>query len=317
MRHRVWLALAPLALLVGAAVPGEVMAQPAPVLRVLSYNILHGGVMSGWTGDDEDLEARLRIAVEELRALDPDIIGLQEASVSRKRGNVAERLARELGFHHVFAPALFHFFPVEGVNRAISRLMNFSEGPAILSRFPIVESQRHSLPRCNGFIDPRVMAYATIRTPWGDVGVASAHTSSGFCEADRVADLIESQRGLLPSLLMGDFNADEQSAGIRRLTERSGFVDAFRAAKPSAPGLTVWQAVQDTYPTERRRVDFVFLVPGRTVPGRVRASRVVLDAPRTLGDGKVLWPSDHYGVLAEVELAGAALGPAAHRPEPP
>src|SRR6266545_5064651 len=82
-------------------VPGatEAMAQPPPPLKYLSYNILHGGVLSGWTGNDEDLEARFRIAVEELRRLDPDIIGIQEASVSRRRGNVAERLGRALGLH--------------------------------------------------------------------------------------------------------------------------------------------------------------------------------------------------------------------------
>jgi hypothetical protein len=52
----------------------------------------------------------------------------------------------------------------------------------------------------------------------------------------------------------------------------------------------------------RRRVDFVFLVPGHVVPGRVLSSRVVLDAPRALEDGRVLWPSDHYGVLAELDV---------------
>ena len=315
-----WVALALAPALLGGHVASQPMTGPAPPLRVLSYNVLHGGVLSGWAGTGEDLEARLRIAVEELRALDPDVIGVQEASVSRRRGNVAERLAQELGFHSAFAPALFRLFPLERVNRFAGWLMDFQEGPAILSRFPIVAWEAHDLPRCNGMYDPRVLVYATIRTPWGDIGIASTHTSRGFCEADRVIELMQARRGLLPSLLMGDFNADEESMGIRRLTQQAGFVDVFRAANPSAAGLTVWQPVHVPVPMVRRRVDFVFLVPGQAVPGRVRASRVVLDLPRTLADGTVLWPSDHYGVLAEVEVFGDAPAPAAeagrhHAPE--
>jgi hypothetical protein len=52
----------------------------------------------------------------------------------------------------------------------------------------------------------------------------------------------------------------------------------------------------------RRRVDFVFLVPGQATAGRVLRSQVVLDRPRHLEDSVVLWPSDHYGVLAEIEV---------------
>ncbi|MBI4014005.1 MAG: endonuclease/exonuclease/phosphatase family protein [Candidatus Rokubacteria bacterium] len=307
-----------LAVLLLLGVGTEAMAQPPPpALRYLSYNLLHGGVFSGLTGEDEDLEARFRIAVAGLRALDADLVALQEASWSRGRGNVAERLARELGFHHVYAPALFRITPVGWFNRSLSWIMNFSEGPAVLSRFPIVAWQAHDLPRCNGFIDPRVLLHVTVRTPWGDLGVASTHTSRGFCEAEPVVALMQAHRGLLPSVLMGDFNSDEESPATRTLTGRAGFVDAFRAANPSAPGLTVWQPVHAPAPTVRRRVDYVFMLPGRAVPGRVRGSRVVLDAPGHLGDGKVLWPSDHYGVLAELEVFPSQTAtPAAEEPPP-
>jgi endonuclease/exonuclease/phosphatase family metal-dependent hydrolase len=312
-RALAWVALALSPALLGGHAASQPMTGPAPPLRVLSYNILHGGVLSGWAGDGQDLEARLRIAVEELRALDPDVIGVQEASVSRRRGNVAERLATALGFHSAFAPALFRLYPLEGLNRLVGWLLDFQEGPAILSRYPIVAWEAHDLPRCNGRYDPRTLVHATIRTPWGDVGIASTHTSSGFCQADRVVELMQSRQALLPSVLMGDFNAEEESAGIRRLTRQAGFVDVFRAANPAAAGLTTWQLVRAPFPTVRRRVDFVFLVPGQAVPGHVRASRVVLDAPRTRPDGTVLWPSDHYGVLAELELFGDAAAPAGAR----
>lgn len=313
MNRLAWLALVLLA--VGAG-PGadRAAAQPAPALRVLSYNVLHGGVLSGLTGKDENLEARLQIAAEGMRALDPDLMGVQEASLGRGRGNVAERLARALGLHYVFGPALFRIFPAEFINHQIAWLMNFSEGPAILSRFPIVASRVDDLPRCAGLFDPRVLVYATVRTPWGDLDVASVHTSRGFCEADRVVELMTGRRGPLPSVLVGDFNSREDSPGIRRVLQ-AGFVDAFRAANPAAAGLTTYQRVHQAVPTVFARVDYVFVLPGREVSGRVRQSRVVLNAPRRTEDGGVLWPSDHYGVLAELELfpPGPASASAAAR----
>jgi endonuclease/exonuclease/phosphatase family metal-dependent hydrolase len=241
-----------------------------------------------------------------LRALAPDIVGLQEASVSRRRGHVAARLAAELGLHYVYTPALLRVFPFEWLNRFARRVLNVQEGPAILSRFPIVDWEAHGLPRCNGIFDPRVLLYAQLRTPWGDLGVASTHTSEGFCEAPRVVELMQARRGPLPAVLMGDFNATETSAGIASLVDGIGFVDTFRAANPEAPGPTVGQQVDSPVPTVRRRIDFLFMLPGTAVAGRVLSSRVVLDAPRRRIDGTVLWPSDHFAVFSELELVAAA-----------
>ena len=79
-------------------------------------------------------------------------------------------------------------------------------------------------------------------------------------------------------------------------------MDAFRARHPGAAGATVWQPV--TAPERRafRRVDYVLVVPGRAFPGAVIDSRVVVDAPGRLPDGTSLWPSDHYGVLADLAV---------------
>jgi endonuclease/exonuclease/phosphatase family metal-dependent hydrolase len=136
-----------------------------------------------------------------------------------------------------------------------------------------------------------------------------------------VATLVRDRRGDLPGVLMGDLNAAESSAAIAALTGEAGFVDAFRTVHPEAPGFTVWQPA--TAPERRvfRRVDYVFLVPGRAFPGTVVDSRVVVDAPGRLADGSVLWPSDHYGVLADLavfppmQTGAASLGDHGRRTE--
>jgi endonuclease/exonuclease/phosphatase family metal-dependent hydrolase len=280
-------------------------AAPAPRLTYVSLNVLHGGIFSGLSGDSQELERRLEMVTAELRAIGPDVVGLQEASVGRDRGHVARRLAEALGFRWVYSPALVGMLPFAWMTRLASMAMNFEEGPALLSRFPIVEWKAHPLPRCNGAFDPRVLVRATLDTPWGPLTAASTHTSRGFCEAARVRELITAHRGPLPVVLMGDFNAVPDSAAIRALTEEGGLVDAFQAVNPGEPGPTVWQHVFGASPTVRRRVDFVFMLPGTKIPGRVVSSRLVVNAPGRLPDGRPLWPSDHYGVLAEIELGPA------------
>jgi len=53
-------------------------------------------------------------------------------------------------------------------------------------------------------------------------------------------------------------------------------------------------------------VDYVLARPGRGDSLRVVASWVVLRTPGRGPDGLMLWPSDHYGVLAELAFDSAA-----------
>lgn len=281
------------------------MAQPIRPLRAVTINVLHGGVLSGLVGDGQALERRLAILGDELAQLDADVIGLQEASAGRGRGQVAARLGARLGLYQVYAPTSFRLFPVEWVNRLTAGLLNFTEGPALLSRFPVRAWAVHDLPRCGRPTDVRVLLHAELETPWGRLSAFSTHTSGDACQTARVAELVQARRGALPAVLMGDFNATEASPAIAVLVRDAGFLDAFRAVNPEAPGFTVWQRVDAPGPTVSRRIDYLFLVPGTERPGRVRTSRVVLNVPRQLEDGRGLWPSDHYGVLAEIDVLGA------------
>jgi len=62
-----------------AAAPARASDSARP-LRVVTFNLFHGGPASGLTGDTSDLDTRLAIVIEELRRLAPDVVALQEAS---------------------------------------------------------------------------------------------------------------------------------------------------------------------------------------------------------------------------------------------
>ncbi len=295
-----------LSLLIAMELPGtraSASGVPPGSLRVVTFNLYHGGPWSGLSGDDRHLERRLETVIEELRALHPDVIGLQEASVGRGRGNVAGRVAAGLGLFHVYAPTNPHPFGGAWVHRALAALLNFSEGPAIVSRFPLGDWRVHRLPRCTGAIgESRALLSATLDTPWGPQEVSSAHTRGDPCQTTAVANLVSRGPHPLPGILMGDFNAVEGSPALAPFREGARFVDAFRVANPTEPGPTVWQRLDAPESTVSRRVDHIFLLPGERIRGSVLSSRVVLNRPRRLEDVGILWPSDHYGVLVDVGM---------------
>ena len=300
--------------LVAVLIPPAAAQDAAPVatVRFVSINILHGGVLSGWKRDDQHLEARLDLLTDELRGLSPDVIAVQEASRGWGRGDVAGRLAARLGMHHAYVSGAFRFFGFGWVHWFVSHVMNFEEGPAVLSRFPIVRREAFALPACGRRFEPRVLLRTELEAPSGPLTVFSTHTSGDPCHSRGVVELVREHRGAGPAVVMGDFNAVESSEAIQALTGPGGFVDAFRAVRPDDPGPTVWQPVTDPVRRARRRVDYVFLAPGEASRSRPVDSRVVIDVPGRLADGTVLWPSDHYGVLADVAIFAAAPRTAGH-----
>ena len=84
-------------------------------------------------------------------------------------------------------------------------------------------------------------------------------------------------------------------------------MDTCRAANPGLAGYTDDQEMDVERATATERVDYV-LVSGRTpLTDRVLASRLVLDKPVFDEDGDVLWPSDHYAVMSEVDVFGRTV----------
>ena len=274
----------------------------SPALRVLTYNLLHDGPWSGFFESGTHLAERLDMTIQELQRLQPDVIALQEASDSRKHGNVPQRITDALGYQMVFAPATEHIFGIGLVDRLITSAIGFKEGPAILSRYPIVASEVYDLPRCQRRIDPRILLRAEIKAPDGPIQIFSAHTSKGDdCQLQRVGELFREHRGTGRAILMGDLNTGEQSPVLTEWQKESGFIDVFRVANPGVSGGTVWQNIYVEWPTADRRVDFIFLFDGSNDKSPVvRSSRLAFDQPGRLPNGDALWPSDHRGVFAEI-----------------
>ena len=288
-------------------------APPAPrPLRFVTFNVNHGGLGSEILGDDSDLEDRFTLATGELVRLDADVIGLQEASQGWRRGDVARRFAKALGFEYAFEGATQRLFGGGILGFLSATVLGFDEGPAVVSRWPITATHTWDVDQCDIFYR-RVLVCADVCTPWGPLRACSTHLSGSECQAASVDAHLRRNATDMPVVLMGDLNATEDSPALSLLRSRGGFVDTFRAANPRLAGYTDDQEPDVDHATAFERVDYVLVSAGATLTDRILSSRVVLDRPTFDEDGDPLWSSDHYAVLSDVDVFGRAATDRASR----
>jgi len=250
-------------------------------------------------------EARLPVIIENLSAINADIIALQEVWEDDER-NQAKEIARALGCPEpVFAANL---------ERDGAR-----SGNAIVSRWPIVRHEVRKLPRegAHGAIDDegeeRLCVFAEVEGPRGNIQMFCAHLSwsedHSAIRQEQVGEICrfvrETRPRVFPALLCGDLNAEPQSDELRMLTGRAAspvpkvvFRDAWEAAGKNDPGYT-WSNDNPFAASSldlERRLDHVLVGrPKLGGAGHVLAAQLAGDIPV---DG--VWGSDHLAVVAEL-----------------
>ncbi len=159
-------------------------------LSVLTYNI---------ETDDGDWPGRFAYMLEEIRTMDPDIIGLQEVIQRANLDNQAMQMADSLGYY-------YYFDSVDDEGN-VQRY-----GNAILSRYPIEETNFRALVPLNHYrkaLHTRLNVYGNI------VDVYNTHLHHRYLDHDirmvQINDLLDfieetNSGGLI--FVTGDFNAN-------------------------------------------------------------------------------------------------------------
>lgn len=176
-----------------------------------------------------------------LRALQPDLVGLQEVDERVRRSDgarQADSLGRLLGLHAAFGA----FMPYQ----------DGEYGLAILSRHPVVRSQAIRLPDGN---EPRVALLAEIALPGADTIVAVnvhldwvANDTLRHAQARALTATLDTLSR--PYVLLGDFNDQPASRTLALFTAR-----ASEARKPATDRFTF----SSTEPAQE--IDFIFAAP--------------------------------------------------------
>jgi endonuclease/exonuclease/phosphatase family metal-dependent hydrolase len=209
-------------------------AQPSTFeCRAVSYNIRHG----------QGIDGKLDLARtgDVLEKLEPDFVGLQEVDYRATRSGSANQpteLGKQLGMHAAFGP----FMEFQGGRY----------GLAVLSRYPIVNSQSINLPEGN---EPRVALAVEVRLPNDEsLMLVNVHFDwvnddrFRFAQASKLAGFLSKLE--MPYILLGDFNDQPGSRTLELFHQL-----ALEATKPQDNRFTF----SSTKPSIE--IDFIFASP--------------------------------------------------------
>jgi endonuclease/exonuclease/phosphatase family metal-dependent hydrolase len=240
--------------------------------------------------DHKRWEARRRLIGEGVEKLAPDILALNEVSIPQQSARWLRTSAAEL-------TGIDYNLVQQTRANSLSRI----EGEALLTRFPVIETE-------NLDYQARDMVALVARIVIGatpvDVYVTHLYMSRGddalrLFQVQQLLGWIETRRDVSASIVCGDFNASLDAPSAALMATR------FRATQTAPTAFTALAGHDGTvshpyWPRMDRCIDYIW-VAGDI---EVIASDVCFDRPSP--DDPTLWPSDHAGVWADLEVAGAA-----------
>jgi endonuclease/exonuclease/phosphatase family metal-dependent hydrolase len=236
--------------------------------------------------DHKRWDARRPLIVAEIARLKPDVMAFNEICVPRQTARILRASAAEL----------------TGLDYGLVQQTNVNslsevEGEALLTRFPVAET---------GNLDyqARDMVALVARVLLGDapldVYVTHLYKSRGedslrLYQVQQLLAWIDS-RERVPSIVCGDFNATLATASAALMASR------FR---PTQTAPTAFTPLADAdglvthpyWPRMDRCIDYIWVSEAIGIA----ASGVCFDRPSP--DDPSLWPCDHAGVWADLELS--------------
>jgi endonuclease/exonuclease/phosphatase family metal-dependent hydrolase len=246
-------------------------------VRIVSYNILHGG------------EGRADPIAEVILAQRPDVVCLVEADDPA----ALERIAKRLNMGYVVAKA-------------------GRDGVALLSRWPIIQSVDHAVFR-NGFtgslLEGIVIADEGREWPIGVVHLSAKATEAAERKRDAeiaaVLDAFAVHRSAgRPHLLAGDFNANAPSQRIDAAKCKAATREAWESNGGMIPRRVVQRLLDSGYIDPHQGMEtgsFTTQEPGQRVDyifafgvGKVRDAWIEHDR-------LARYASDHFPVGVEIE----------------
>jgi endonuclease/exonuclease/phosphatase family metal-dependent hydrolase len=258
-------------------------------LKIITYNIM--GMKPG-----TDPPTRLYYIIQNLKMLNPDIIGLQEINESLSGGgadNQAKAIADSLSSY--FGIPYYYYYS----QTHLSWNNQFREFIGIISKHPVEQQGFYQLV-AGAF--PRKVVWNLIITPLGKINFFNTHfdylnTSVRLQQATQTINYItqqENQYQSIATILTGDFNDTPGSSPINYILNAS-FWDTFAEANPGLTGYTV----PSNAPTSK--IDYIFYkYTGQLI---IDSSTVIMD--ETYAGNS--YCSDHLGVMTTFSLNPSSI----------
>jgi endonuclease/exonuclease/phosphatase family metal-dependent hydrolase len=262
-------------------------------LRVATWNV--------WWRFGSDWRARQAAILDTLRAINADLVALQEAWGADGRHQPGD-LAAQLGMHGAFAePSL----PPVPDPAGHPDQVGYRLGLGLLSRWPIIQERRVVTPQRHRDLDP-VALVATVAHPAASLHTViaclewePAYNDDRIAQARAITELATDPAldGPVPVVLAGDLNAVIGSPVLRPLQDV--LIDTWTAGSGDPAAVSIPSSHPEA-PIEAgeqidQRVDHIFVRPGRHRQRVSVRSAAVVDG---VVDG--VYASDHKAVVVDL-----------------
>ena len=252
------------ALFTPTTIASQTIADSRVIVKVLSFNILHGATTKG----DFDLDAIAKV----IKDADPDFVAMQEVDFKTNRAKKYD-LVTELGWRTKMAPLFAKAMEYDGGE--------YGEG--ILSKYTFLQTRTATLPYSPGN-EPRVALEVIIKISSTDtiafIGTHLDHTDSDIDRVSQAAKINEAfYSNKYPTILAGDLNDIPGSTTINILEEM--WVSSYDKENPAY-----------TFPSNNpvKKIDYVMFYPKNR--WKIIDTEVIVD---TIA-------SDHCAYLVTLEL---------------
>ena len=236
--------------------------------------------------DHKRWSARRELIVDQLEHLQPDVLALNEVCIPLETGRYLQQVAtRRLGVDYNL------------IQQSRANGLSQVDGEGILTKFPVKETAKFDY-RARDIVAQ--VARLEVEGHLVDVYVTHLYQSRGedslrLYQVQQLLDWINSRDDVAARIVCGDFNAtlDLPSAKL--------MAGAFRPTQTQPTAFSPLQEVDGSvsHPNwERfdRCIDYIWVAG----PLQVKESGLCFNTPSTTD--ATLWPSDHIGVWADLEL---------------
>ncbi|MEE4194817.1 MAG: endonuclease/exonuclease/phosphatase family protein [Anaerolineae bacterium] len=249
-------------------------------MKIATLNLRHH--MDRW-------EERFPLVVQTLLDADADLVGLQEVSIKLGPKNQAQMIADKI---QKVSGTLYNVYFTR--TREVTK---DQEGIAILSQYPLTSTESIALPgpwrvaqRITVEIEGRTLGFTNTHLhhePWRDESIRLPQVQS-------LMDWVNTQP--FPCVISGDFNAEPDSATILKVKETHR--SAYESIHGTEPDFTYPTPLVQPVPAHTNTIDYLFYAPDAlsvTACEKIGTKSAPHDA--------TLYPSDHFGLLAELNWA--------------
>ncbi len=240
------------------------LIDSSKIVKVLSFNILHGATTKG----DFNLDAIAKVIID----ADPDFVALQEVDFKTNRAKKYD-LVTELGWRVKMAPIF-------------AKAMDYDSGEygeGVLSKYTFIQTRNVALPYTPGNEPRAAIEVITVLASGDTIAFVGTHLDHLKDEKDRVAQAKKINEvfslNTYPTILAGDLNAKPESRPINILEEV--WSTSYDKKKP-----------KPTFPSDNPQVkiDYVMLYPKNK--WKILETKVIQDSVA----------SDHCAYLVTIEL---------------